>query len=76
MEHPDLLLDLFQLRHQDQMREVETWRLAMSAQPSRVDSMSLLLRRLVAATRQRLQGQALSQSVKSDLGGTGQIPML
>ena len=62
MVHPDLLLDLANLRHQDQLREVETWRLAVTARQNRAKYGGYLLRRLAAAVRQRLSLQAHPKS--------------
>jgi hypothetical protein len=69
VEHPDVLLDLFQLRHQDQIREVENWRLAMTARPKQANFVGRLLLRLLTVARQRLPLRARSKPVKPDLAG-------
>jgi hypothetical protein len=51
MEHPDLLLKLVQFHHKDQLREVETWRLARIARQERARYGGHLLHRLVSAAR-------------------------
>lgn len=54
IHHPDLLLDLSQLQHQDRLREVETWRLEVVARQNRAKHGGYLLQRLAAVVRQRL----------------------
>jgi hypothetical protein len=74
MEHPDLLLNQFQLQHQDRLRKVETWRLVLAARQNRAKYMGHLLQCLVAAARQHLRVQGRPKSVKPDLAVTGQAP--
>ena len=67
MLHPDLLLNLANLQHQDRLREVEIWRLAMQARQSRAKFLGRLLHHLLAATRKQLRVQARPNSATPDL---------
>ncbi|GAB4445739.1 MAG: hypothetical protein Fur0044_41960 [Anaerolineae bacterium] len=67
MIHPDLLLDMSNLQHQDRLREVETWRLAQIARQQRAHYVGQLMGRLVAAVRQWLSLPAHPKPVKPDL---------
>jgi hypothetical protein len=70
MLNPDLLLKLSQLQHQDQLREVETWRLQVEAHRNRARFLGHLLHRLAAAARQRLGFQSRPNSVTPDLANS------
>ena len=67
MLHPDSFLDLHEDKHQDRLREAETWRLAKAARQQRARYLDQLLRRLVVAARQRLQARARPKPVQPDL---------
>lgn len=67
MLHPDLLLDMNNLQHQDRLREVETWRLAQAARQQRAHYVGQFLGHLIAAVRQRLSLPAHPKPVKPDL---------
>jgi len=65
--HPDLLLDLAHLNHQNRLSEVETWRLIREARQSRAKFLGRLLHRLLAAAREQLRIQVRPNSMTSDL---------
>lgn len=65
--HPNLLLKLVDLQHQEQRREVETWRLAMTARQGRAKFLGSLLHRLVMVAKQQLRGQARPGSATPNL---------
>jgi hypothetical protein len=57
MLHPDSFLDLHEDKHQDRLREAETWRLAKAARQQRARYLDQLLRRLVVAAKQWVKAQ-------------------
>ena len=67
MEHPDLLLKLSRLRHQDELREVEAWRLAMVARQNRANHIGYLLQRLLTIARQLWRVHGRPKPAKPDL---------
>ena len=67
MLHPDSLLDVANLQHQDRLREVEIWRLAMQARQSRAKFLGRLLHYLLAVIRKQLRVQARPNSATPNL---------
>lgn len=48
LPHPDVLLEMGNLRHQDDIREAELWQLARQARQERTVFLHQLARRLIA----------------------------
>jgi hypothetical protein len=67
MEHPDLLLKLYEDKHREQLRQVEIWRLARVARQQRANYISQGLDHLIALARQRLHLEARPQPVQPKL---------